>query len=69
MNLAHALRRTALADPRRPALYEGTQLRCTYGELADRVARLAASLRAGGLAPGDRVLLFMRNHPAYLELM
>jgi long-chain acyl-CoA synthetase len=69
MNLAHALRRTALADPQRPALYEGSQLRCTYGELADRVARIAASLRAGGLAPGDRVLLFMRNHPAYLELM
>jgi long-chain acyl-CoA synthetase len=24
---------------------------------------------AGGLAPGDRVALFMRNHPAYLEVM
>ena len=22
-----------------------------------------------GLRPGDRVLLFMRNHPRYLELM
>ncbi len=69
MNLATTLRRIALADPRRPALYEGTRLRCGYGELAARAARLAGALRAQGLAPGDRVLLFMRNHPAYLELM
>jgi long-chain acyl-CoA synthetase len=69
MNLANTLRRIGLADPQRPALYEGTQLRCTYGELASRAARLAGALRAMGLAPGDRVLLFMRNHPAYLELM
>lgn len=69
MNLAHALRRVALADPQRPALYEGPRLRWHYGELADRAARLAGTLRAAGLAPGDRVLLFLRNHPAYLELM
>ena len=69
MNLANTLRRIALADPQRPALYEGNRLRCTYGELAARSARLAGALRAQGLEPGDRVLLFMRNHPAYLELM
>jgi long-chain acyl-CoA synthetase len=69
MNLANTLRRIALADPQRPALYEGTQLRCSYGELAARAGQLAGALRAQGLAPGDRVLLFMRNHPAYLELV
>jgi long-chain acyl-CoA synthetase len=69
MNLANTLRRIALADPDRPALYEGTRLRCSYGELASHVARIAAALRAQGLPPGERVLLFMRNHPAYLELM
>lgn len=69
MNLANTLRRIALADPRRPALYEGGELRHDYGALAARAARLAAALRAQGLAPGDRVVLFMRNHPAYLELM
>jgi long-chain acyl-CoA synthetase len=69
MNLALHLRRTALADPGRPALYEGERLLHTYGALAARVARLATGLRARGLAPGDRVLLFMRNHPAYLELL
>ena len=69
MNLANTLRRIALADPQRPALYEGARLRCSYGELAARTARIAGALRTRGLAPGDRVLLFMRNHPAYLELM
>jgi long-chain acyl-CoA synthetase len=69
MNLANTLRRIALDDPDRPALYEGTRLRCSYGELASRVARIASALRAQGLSPGERVLLFMRNHPAYLELM
>ena len=69
MNLANTLRRIALADPDRPALYEGSRLRCSYGELAARAARIAGALRAQGLVPGDRVLLFMRNHPAYLELM
>ena len=69
MNLANTLRRISLGDPQRPALYEGTRLVCTYGELAARAARLAGALRAQGLVAGDRVLVFMRNHPAYLELM
>jgi long-chain acyl-CoA synthetase len=69
MNLANTLRRIALADPRRPALYEGERLCHDYGALAVRASRLAGALRAGGLVPGDRVVLFMRNHPAYLELM
>ena len=69
MNLAHTLLRVALADPRRPALYEGDRLLLDYGRWADRVARLAAAMLDGGLAPGDRVALFMRNHPAYLEVL
>jgi long-chain acyl-CoA synthetase len=69
MNLANILKRIALADPERPALYEGTRLRCSYGELAARAARIAGALRSQDLAPGEHVLLFMRNHPAYLELM
>jgi long-chain acyl-CoA synthetase len=69
MNLAHTLLRVARSDPRRPALYEGDRLLLDYGQLADRVARLAAAMLEGGLAPGDRVALFMRNHPAYLEVL
>ncbi len=38
-------------------------------EWAERAARVGAQLKARGLAPGDRVVLFMRNHPRYLELL
>ena len=69
MNLAQSLRRVALADPRRPAVYEGDRLLRDYGALAERAARLAAALLASGLQPGDRVAIFMRNHPAYLEVL
>lgn len=69
MNLALSLQRIALADPTRPALFEGERLLQTYGQWAERAARLAAGLQAQGLRPGDRVALFMRNHPAYLEIL
>ncbi len=69
MNLAHSLQRVALADPQRPALFEGSRQLRDYGGLADRVARLAAAFSAAGLVPGERVTLFMHNHPAYLELL
>ena len=36
-----------------------------YAELAERVARAAGALRALGLAPGDRVLLLMRDTPEF----
>ncbi|MDP2261558.1 MAG: AMP-binding protein [Hydrogenophaga sp.] len=69
MNLAHLLEREALRDPVRPALFHGTPCVATHGEWAKRAARVGAHLRAAGLQPGDRVLLFMRNHPRYLELL
>ena len=69
MNLAHLLQRQALQAPERPALFEGAHLRATHGQWAERAARLGAALRARGLQPGDRVLLFMRNHPRYLEFI
>ena len=69
MNLALTLLRVAKADPRRPALFEGSRLVRDYGQLADRAARLAAAFQAAGLKPGERVAIFMRNHPAYLEVL
>ncbi|MFN9450861.1 MAG: class I adenylate-forming enzyme family protein [Rubrivivax sp.] len=69
MNLAHLLQRQALLAPDAPAIFEGTQQVATYGQWGQRSATLAARLHAAGLAPGDRVLLFMRNHPRYLELL
>ena len=32
-------------------------------------AGLAQRLHAAGVQPGDRVVLFMRNHPRYLEIL
>jgi long-chain acyl-CoA synthetase len=69
MNLAHLLERLAQQDPARPALFSGAQCVGTHGEWAERAARVGARLSALGLAPGERVVLFMRNHPRYLELM
>jgi acyl-CoA synthetase (AMP-forming)/AMP-acid ligase II len=40
----------------------------TWAQLAGRVRRAAAALRAAGLAPGDRVAVLDLNHPSCLEL-
>ena len=69
MNLASWLESAGKEDPQRPALGIGPRVLRTYGETASRVARLAASLQAMGLAPGDRVAIAARNSPDYLEAM
>jgi malonyl-CoA/methylmalonyl-CoA synthetase len=38
----------------------------SYGRLLGRVRSFAAALRAWGLQPGDRVALFLGNHPDFL---
>jgi len=53
--------------PRAPAVADERVAR-SYGELADRVARLAALLRARGVGPGDRVAILSHNRVEYLEL-
>ncbi len=69
MNLAHLLQRKALEHPQRPAIFSGTQPVATHMQWAQRSARVGARLPAAGLQPGERVLIFMRNHPRYLELL
>ena len=69
MNLACLLERHARMQPLRAAIFEGWTLHATYGQWARRSAALAQRLQQAGLVPGDRVVLFMRNHPRYLELM
>lgn len=70
MNLALWLQRTARVFPQRPAISVGRDEVCRYGELARRAATLAWQLRQRfGLVPGERVALFLRNAPAYLELL
>ena len=67
MNIAHLLERHARLIPDRTVLYHGSEPHATAQAWAQRSARVAARLRQQGLVPGDRVVLFMRNHPRYLE--
>jgi long-chain acyl-CoA synthetase len=69
MNIAHLLTRAAAQAPDSPAIFSGARLHATHAQWAKRAAALAHHLRAQGLKPGDRVVLFMRNHPRYLEFM
>ena len=69
MSLSHLLLRQARLDPQRTAVFDGAQPWASYGQWAARSAALARRLRATGLQPGERVLLFMRNHPRYLEIL
>jgi long-chain acyl-CoA synthetase len=69
MSLAHLLARQARVAPERPAIYSGTKLHADHGQWAARSAGLAARMRDAGLVRGDRIVLFMRNHPRYLEIM
>jgi long-chain acyl-CoA synthetase len=70
MNLAEWLVRTARRQPEAPALLSGEDRVATYCEFAARAARIGAWLQTRhNVRPGDRVAIFMKNTPAYLELL
>ena len=70
MNLAEWLVRTARRQPDTPALLSGENLVATYAEFALHAAQIGALLRKRHqVQPGDRVAIFMKNSPAYLELL
>lgn len=69
MALVDLLLRQARTRPDVGAIFHGTQPHATHAQWAARSAGLAARLRAEGLVPGDCVLLFMHNHPRYLEAL
>jgi long-chain acyl-CoA synthetase len=70
MNLAQLLVRTARVFPAQPALFHGDTLICDYRGLAGRAARVGGFLRQHlGLAPGERVCIWMTNIPEYLEVL
>jgi acyl-CoA synthetase (AMP-forming)/AMP-acid ligase II len=70
MNLAQLLHAAARRLPQAPAIALGARTVATYGQLADRAARLAAGMRARlGLHPGDRVALAMKNCSWYYEVL
>ena len=61
------LARAVAKDPARLAVV-GDGARWSYGELAERVERLAAGLQALGIQPEERVAILDKNGPHYLEL-
>jgi fatty-acyl-CoA synthase len=68
VGLGHWLYLRALRTPHRKALtFEGVSW--TYGELQERIDRLAAGLRARGVCHGDRVGFLGFNQPAFLETL
>ena len=66
MNIAQWLTRRAASDPERGALFHGEGQRCTYSAFHEGAGRIAAGLRVRGIAAGDRVGIFMDNHPDWL---
>jgi len=70
MNLALWLERAGSSHGDRPALGLGSRAIKSYGEVAGRAAKLAASLRHRlSLQPGERVAIVAKNCPDYMELM
>lgn len=69
MNLAHWLERGAGIFGDRPALAYGRETAATFAQFAGSAARGARWLQDQGLQRGDRVGLFLNNHPDYLRLL
>ena len=68
IGLGSWLYQRALRTPQRKALsFEG--MTWTYAEIQQRIDRLAAALRAGGVCRGDRVGFLGLNQPAFLETL
>ena len=69
MNLGMIPAKTARLTPGREALIDiPNARRMTYGELDERVRRLANGLLGRGLAKGDRVAILARNCIEYMEV-
>jgi long-chain acyl-CoA synthetase len=66
MQLTQGLRRSRNLFPKRLATVFGART-ATWEVFADRVARLAAGLRARGVSPGDRVAILALNSDRYVE--
>ncbi len=70
MNQALWLHRSGLSHAAMPAVASGSRVVMSYGQLAERAARIAGALRDRfHLKPGDRVAIAARNSPDYLALL
>ena len=66
-NFATLYEAIAAQEPDAGAIVQGDR-RISWGELDDVASRLAGAFSAWQLQPGDRVGLYLRNGPEYLEL-
>lgn len=70
MNVCSWLWQRARSVPDAPALFDGTRLHASYSIFAQRSASLAKSLQDRlGVQAGDRVAIFAKNRPEYLEAL
>ena len=67
MVVSDILARGRMQHPDKIAIV-GEQVSRTYGELADRVDRLAGAFAAAGVRPHDRVALLAANDPGVVEV-
>jgi long-chain acyl-CoA synthetase len=67
--LASWLSLTARAFPSAPAVGYGTSVTHSYEQLALKASQIAGWLQLQGFKPGDRIALFMKNSPAYMEIL
>ena len=67
VNLSSFIKYHGLNTPERAAIfYQGRYV--TYGDLHDRVERLAGFLLTKSLEPGNVVAVLMKNSPAFIEI-
>jgi long-chain acyl-CoA synthetase len=70
MNLAQHLMRSGNILSDLPALYVGSQVYASFGQLARTAAQLAGAMTGKlGLVRGDRVAILMKNVPQYVEVL
>ncbi len=67
MNLNDPIRRVARERPADPAVVDGERT-YSYRDLWSAISRAATGLRAQGLKPGDRVLLWLPNGAGFLAV-
>jgi long-chain acyl-CoA synthetase len=69
LNIAETLHSSARRAPNSQAVTDSVGS-TTYGQLSDRVSRLARGLREGlKLQPGDRIAIYLENTAVYFELL
>lgn len=67
-NLAHSVLRRAELEPEREAL-DFEEICLSYGELDERIRKIASFFKNQGICRGDRVGFLGLNHPAFLETL